>query len=44
MDKKEESTVKLHTLDSSENIEDVGQQNNKLTYAEPNKKPKKIKF
>lgn len=44
MDKKEESTVKLHTLDSSENIEDVGIQNNKLTSAEPSKKPKKITF
>ncbi|KAH9639615.1 hypothetical protein HF086_010022 [Spodoptera exigua] len=44
-DKKEESTVKLHTLNSSENIEDVGQQSNKLSYEEPSsKKPKKIKF
>uniref|UniRef100_A0A2A4JTS6 CCHC-type domain-containing protein n=1 Tax=Heliothis virescens TaxID=7102 RepID=A0A2A4JTS6_HELVI len=44
MDKKEESTVKLHTLDSSENIEDVGQQHNKVTPVESSKKPKKIKF
>lgn len=44
-DKKEESTVKLHTLNSSENIEDVGQQSNKLLYEESSsKKPKKIKF
>nr|XP_021189706.2 zinc finger CCHC domain-containing protein 9 [Helicoverpa armigera] len=44
MDKKEETTVKLHTLDSSENIEDVGQQQNKFTPVESSKKPKKIKF
>lgn len=43
MDKKEESSVKLHTLDSSENIEDIVLQNNKIT-AEPSKKPKKITF
>ncbi|KAJ8712452.1 hypothetical protein PYW07_005294 [Mythimna separata] len=44
MDKKEESSVKLHTLDSSENIEDVGIQSNKLTPADTTKKPKKITF
>ncbi|XP_021189706.3 zinc finger CCHC domain-containing protein 9 [Helicoverpa armigera] len=44
MDKKEETTVKLHTLDSSENIEDVGQQQNKFIHVESSKKPKKIKF
>lgn len=44
-DKKEESTVKLHTLNSSENIEDVVHQSNKLSYEESSsKKPKKIKF
>ncbi|KAJ8715192.1 hypothetical protein PYW08_005173 [Mythimna loreyi] len=44
MDKKEESSVKLHTLDSSENIEDVVIPSNKSTPAEPTKKPKKIRF
>ncbi|XP_075980017.1 uncharacterized protein LOC142979138 [Anticarsia gemmatalis] len=44
MDKKEGSTVKLQTLDSGENIEDVGQQFNKVTPTETIKKPKKITF
>lgn len=43
MDKKEESSVKLHTLASSENIEDEIQ-SSKITPAEPSKKPKKITF
>ncbi|CAD0202491.1 unnamed protein product [Chrysodeixis includens] len=43
-DKKEESSVKLHTLDSTANIEDVGQLNTKTAAPETTKKPKKITF
>lgn len=44
MDKKEDSSIKLHTIDSGENIEDVGMKSNNFTFAETTKKPKKIKF
>lgn len=44
MGQKESSTVKLQTLDSGENIEDVGQQPMQSAAQETTKKPKKVKF
>ncbi|XP_022127285.2 zinc finger CCHC domain-containing protein 9 [Pieris rapae] len=41
-EKKESTSIKLSTLDSTDNIEDIGQST--LTSAQETKKPKKIKF
>lgn len=43
-DKKEETSMKLHTLDSSDNIEGIGQQIQGVPSEGTTKKPKKIKF
>ncbi|XP_049875858.1 myb-like protein X [Pectinophora gossypiella] len=42
--KKEDTSLKLHTLDEAENIEDIGFNNNTTMSDGTTKKPKKIKF
>ncbi|XP_038222580.1 zinc finger CCHC domain-containing protein 9-like [Zerene cesonia] len=43
-EKKESTSIKLSTLETSDNIEDIGQSSKPIVSAEPSKKPKKIKF
>ncbi|CAG4991184.1 unnamed protein product [Colias eurytheme] len=43
-EQKESTSIKLSTLDTSDNIEDIGQSVKSTVSTEPSKKPKKVKF